>query len=226
MIFFLILTAVFIPAQVLLVIMEIRQKRPPVLFLKPLCSACLLLLVLSVLQFQDFNFQLFILLFCGMLLSFAGDILMIKRNEVLRAFQISLVLFLLTHIIYSIAFILQSGFHWQDLISLPFLAIVALVFYLLSRKKLGKMKIPVIIYMIIICFMVNRAISTFSSNSIIFEQALSISLGAIFFFASDFVLAFDRYVKKLKYDRISLFFYYCGQGLILISPAIPFLLNK
>jgi uncharacterized membrane protein YhhN len=79
------------------------------------------------------------------------------------------------------------------------------------------MKVPVIIYTVIISLMVNRAIAAFASPAFSTVQAWMISLGALLFYISDLILAAGRFWRPWKYNRISLAFYYSGQLLIALA---------
>jgi uncharacterized membrane protein YhhN len=153
----------------------------------------------------------------GLCLSMGGDLALMFQSD--RAFRIGLILFLLAHAIYAIAFSIPNGFHPQDLITGAALLVLAIAIYLYLQPGLGKMKAPVLLYILVICFMVNRAISTFYGEAFSTPQAWLISLGAILFMASDLVLAINRFRHPFKTHRLSLFLYYGGQLLIALSPS-------
>jgi len=87
----------------------------------------------------------------------------------------------------------------------------------LIRPKLGKMRVPVIAYIVVISAMVSRAASTLNSPVFKKSQALMIVAGAVLFYISDVILAANRFWKPWKYDRISLAFYYSGQLFIALA---------
>ena len=128
-------------------------------------------------------------------------------------------LFLLAHVVYSIAFTVPNGFHTSDIITGAVLLGVGVAIYLYLRPGLGSMKGPVILYTVIICFMVNRAISTFFGDAFTTTQAWLMSFGAVSFMLSDIVLAVNRFRQPIEAERLSLFAYYLGQLLIALSPA-------
>lgn len=153
----------------------------------------------------------------GLVLSLGGDVALMFESD--RAFLIGLVLFLLAHVVYSIAFTVPNGFHTADIITGAVLLGVGVAIYLYLRPGLGSMKGPVILYTLIICFMVNRAISTFFGDAFTTTQAWLMSIGAVFFMLSDIVLAIDRFRRPIEAHHLSLFAYYLGQLLIALSPA-------
>jgi uncharacterized membrane protein YhhN len=153
----------------------------------------------------------------GLVLSLGGDVALMLRTD--RTFLAGLVLFLLAHIIYAIGFTLPNGFHTPDLLWGGMLLAVAVAVYAYLRPGLGKMQIPVILYIVIICTMVNRAISTFYGTAFTTTQAWLLTLGATLFWLSDLVLAVNRFRHPFEANRLSLFLYYGGQLLIALSPA-------
>jgi uncharacterized membrane protein YhhN len=115
---------------------------------------------------------------------------------------------------------LTNGFTRPDFwVGIPLLLLVVL-FYLRFRPKLGKLKIPVILYMLVISFMVNRAISAFFGNYFTGRQTWLISTGAVLFYLSDIFLAWNRFVRPFPYRRINLILYYTGQVLIALSLSL------
>jgi len=81
------------------------------------------------------------------------------------------------------------------------------------------MKVPVIVYIVVISVMVNQAFSTFSGSAFTRGQAWMIAIGAILFYISDVILAANRFWKSFQYHRISLAFYYAGQFLIALAAS-------
>ncbi len=153
----------------------------------------------------------------GLVLSLGGDVALMFRSN--RAFRIGLVLFLLAHIVYSVVFTVPNGFHRQDLISGAVLLALAVPIYLYLRPGLGGLKGPVILYILVICFMVNRAVSAFWGEAFTQTQAWLMSTGALLFWLSDLMLAINRFRHPFRAESLSLFLYYGGQLLIALSPS-------
>jgi uncharacterized membrane protein YhhN len=202
---------------VLLVRAEFKGEQTQSYILKPLST--LLVIIVAALSYLTPSVQTLYtsLVLVGLCLSLGGDVALMFQSD--RAFRIGLVLFLLAHVVYVIAFTDPNGFHRQDLITGALLLVLAVAIYLYLRPGLGKMKVPVVLYILIICFMVNRAISTFFGEAFSTTQAWLISLGAILFMASDLVLAINRFRHPFKANRLGLFLYYGGQLLIALSPS-------
>jgi uncharacterized membrane protein YhhN len=202
---------------VLLVRAQFKGNQKQILVLKPLST--LLVIAVAALSFLAPGahppYTLWLIL--GLFLSLGGDVALMFQSD--RAFRSGLILFLLAHIVYSIAFTLPNGFHLQDLLTGAGLLVVAVAIYRYLRPGLGKMKGPVLLYIVIICFMVNRALSTFFGDAFTTTQAWLISLGALLFMASDLMLAANRFGHSFRAHRLSLFLYYGGQLLIALSPS-------
>lgn len=201
----------------LLVRASLKGNQGQVYILKPLSTllviAVALLSLLSPTAQPTFTFWIAF----GLVLSLGGDVALMFESD--RAFLIGLVLFLLAHVVYSIAFTVPNGFHTADIITGAVLLGVGVAIYLYLRPGLGSMKGPVILYTLIICFMVNRAISTFFGDAFTTTQAWLMSIGAVFFMLSDIVLAINRFRQPIEGHHLSLFAYYLGQLLIALSPS-------
>ncbi len=201
----------------LLVWAEFKAARRYVYLFKPYST--LLLIVIALLSLATPAVQLPFTLWvtAGLVLSLGGDVaLMFESN---RAFLIGLVFFLLAHIVYAIGFTLYNGFQPQDLIVAAVLLGLAVAVFLYLRPGLRKMQGPVALYILIICFMVNRAISTFFGDAFTPTQAWLLSGGAVLFWLSDLVLAINRFRRPFALNRLSLYLYYGGQLLIALSPS-------
>lgn len=201
----------------LLVRAEFRSDQGQIFFFKPIST--LLVILVALLSFTTPGAQPAYALWItmGLVLSLGGDVALMFRSS--RAFLVGLVLFLLAHVVYSIAFTVPNGFHPEDLITGAVLLVAGVVVYLYLRPGLGSMQGPVILYMLIVCFMVNRAASTLFGTTFSTTQAWLITLGAILFWLSDLVLAINRFRRPFRAKRLSLFLYYGGQLLIALSPS-------
>lgn len=196
---------------------EFRGNRRLVYLVKPASTVLVIAVALLALLAPDAELPFTLWVVAGLILSLGGDVALMLRTD--RAFLIGLVLFLLAHIVYAIGFTLPNGFHAQDLVSGAVLLAVAVAVYAYLRPGLGRMQIPVIFYIAVICIMVNRAISTFYGNAFTTTQAWLLTLGATLFWLSDLVLAVNRFRHPFEANRLSLFLYYGGQLLIALSPA-------
>jgi len=195
---------------------ELLKKPRQIYFFKPLST--LTVVAVALLSFfeptQNLTYAVGVVL--GLLLCLGGDVaLMFQENR--RAFVIGLGLFLLGHIAYATTFTLLGEFSAWDILSTVALLVIGIGFYRLIKPNLGTLRIPVILYIVVISVMVSRAISTFASPVFTSEQALLIAIGAGLFYISDVILAATRFWKPWRFGRISLLFYYSGQLLIALA---------
>jgi uncharacterized membrane protein YhhN len=197
---------------------EFRKAQREIYTLKPL--ATLLVIAMAALSFAQAKVNLTYTLgvLVGLVLSLRGDIaLMFQTNR--KAFMTGLVLFLLAHVAYATTFTLLDSLHTTDWLTALALLIIGGGFFFLIRGGLGTMKIPVIVYIVIISVMVNQALSTFTGSMFSLRQAWMVSVGAVLFYISDVILAANRFWKPFEYNRISLVFYYAGQCLIALAAS-------
>jgi uncharacterized membrane protein YhhN len=200
----------------LLIRAEFAGYQKQIYIFKPLSTILVIIIAaLSIFVPEKYNLNYTLAIILGLLFSFGGDIALIFKSK--RAFMIGLALFLIAHVVYSIVFTVYSGFVKADLISGLILILLAIIIYFYLYPGLERMKIPVLIYVLIISYMMNRAISTFSGEFFNNTQAILISIGAGLFYISDLILAVNKFKKPFKYHRISLAFYYSGQLLIALS---------
>lgn len=201
----------------LLVRAEFRSQQRRVYLWKPLSTLLVILVALLSLLAPSANPGYTLGITLGLLLSLGGDVAFMFKSA--RAFLIGLVLFLLAHIAYGVVLTALSGFQRADLISGGLLLLLGVGVYTYLWPGLKTMKAPVALYVLIICFMVNRAVSTFFGETFTLAQAWLLTVGATLFWLSDLVLAVNRFRHPFELNRLSLYLYYAGQVLIALSPA-------
>lgn len=163
----------------------------------------------------------------GAIFSLVGDVfLMLPYN----LFLAGLISFLLAHIAYIIGFneslptITAPG-------SIIFLAIAIIAWQSYNRlaagmdeKGLGTLKLPVLVYIVIISLMTFSAIQTLLRAEWHLNTAVIVSIGGILFFISDFILAWDRFVLPISHGRLkTMISYHLAQAGILLGTAVHFL---
>lgn len=154
-------------------------------------------------------------LVCGLI----GDVCLALRGN--TAFKAGLVVFLLGHVLYVVAFAgLAEQSDWLNFGHLLIVAVSFGVFWWL-RPHLGAMKIPVGFYVIAISLMVAAAWVAFLSPELNRKGAWAILVGALCFYVSDLFVAKERFVKSQFYNRLfGLPLYYFGQFLIAFSVGL------
>lgn len=157
------------------------------------------------------------LIVAGLLFSLAGDIfLMLPKDR----FIPGLVSFLIAHLFYIAAFSFDGALLARP--SLP--AAIGLLLYggLMLRlllPTLGKMKLPVVVYMLVILLMVwqatNRCLNMWTTASLLAFA------GACLFAASDSVLALNRFRRSFRSAQfLVLTTYFTAQWLIALSVSL------
>jgi uncharacterized membrane protein YhhN len=155
----------------------------------------------------------------GLIWGLVGDIcLAIPGNN---AFRAGLVAFLLGHILYIVAFIgLANSAQWIDPAYL-LIAAVSVGVFLWLRPHLGKMLIPVVLYIIVISVTLAAAWVAFLNPALNRTGAWFVFIGALCFYASDIFVARDKFIASQFANRlIGLPLYYTGQFLIALSVGI------
>ena len=209
----------FFSAMILVLVwLEIDNQREHIYYIKP--TTTLVVIAMALLSFftPSFRMTYSVGILVGLLFSLGGDIVLMFQEQ-RRAFMIGLVLFLLAHVVYTVVFFQFGRFSFLDYLVAAVLLLAGFGFYRLIQPNLGQMKVPVIVYIIVISVMVSRAISTYANPAISDQQARMIALGAVLFFISDIILAANRFWKPWKYNRVSLVFYYSGQALIALAAS-------
>lgn len=199
---------------------EYRSPRRVKLPLKLVCSLCFLSLgVLSAVTGVKGPAPAYdALMLAGLALSLAGDMLLgwsLQRPT----FLFGLVVFLAAHVLYSTAFTLANGFSAWDLLIMVGVVGACIAAYRVLDMDLGKMKIPVLAYLLIISFMLVKALSSLYLGGITGPALWLVIGGAVLFFISDALLALVKFQRKpARYFRaMNLTAYYLGQILLALS---------
>ncbi len=176
---------------------------------KPLASAAFVTLGMLAYDSAHTYSQWIVL---GLLLGAGGDVALMFRSS--QSFLLGLVSFLLGHIAYVVAFACLVRVHnWFEPLALAPLAAAALVLAYLW-PHLGKMRVPVIAYVLAIVLMVVGALAVYRASPGVLPEspARLVAIGALLFFASDVSVAKGRFVRARVVDKLwGLPAYYIGQ---------------
>jgi uncharacterized membrane protein YhhN len=152
----------------------------------------------------------------GLVFCFAGDVFLALPQE--KAFMLGLVSFLVGHVFYVIGFFSVAGVTGWAWVSLVLAGASSIVVYRWLRSRLGKMKGPVIAYMVVITAMVCAAASVLGVPELKPSGRAMAFSGAVAFYFSDVFVARDRFVKNAFINQlVGLPMYYAGQFLIAFS---------
>jgi uncharacterized membrane protein YhhN len=163
----------------------------------------------------------------GLAFSLAGDVFLMLPQE---QFIAGLVSFLLAHVAYLIGFNpslppLNPG----SLILAVLVFGTAIQIYRrisagLQTSGKSSLKAPVLVYSIVISLMLLSALITLIRPEWNAAPALVASAGALLFFLSDTLLAWNKFVSALPYGRLLVMVsYHIGQILITIGAAMHYL---
>lgn len=190
---------------------DIKGIRKMLFVFKPLST--ILIICLATVSYSSSLYFAFVL--SALCLSLIGDIALMFKSD--KAFLIGLVSFLLAHILYgSIFFRLASSFSLSHLYILLSIILLNTFVYVFLYPSLGNMKLPVLFYVLIISFMLWRAFCILVDE--VSLRNILISLGALFFFISDLLLAYDKFKKEIKLLPLyNLATYFTAQSLFAIS---------
>ena len=165
------------------------------------------ILLIAILGQSTLSFYKYTII-AGLVFSMAGDIFLMLPSD---RFVAGLVAFLVAHIFYIVAFMSEiSTLIWWPLIPL---GLYGIVIYFILAPYLGKLKPPVLIYIVVILIMAWLTWERWSQTHQI--RALLAYIGAILFIISDTILAINRFRGAFKPARIlNLTTYFAAQCLI------------
>jgi uncharacterized membrane protein YhhN len=164
----------------------------------------------------------------GLLFSLGGDVFLMLPRE---RFIPGLVSFLIGHICYLIGF--NSTSMVFNAASLILLVVVLFTGYQVYRRVAiglqaggnSKLKLPVLVYSIVISMMLFSALSTLIRSDWRLFAAVFASSGALLFFISDSTLALNKFVAPIPNGRVIVMItYHIGQILIALGAALRFLI--
>jgi uncharacterized membrane protein YhhN len=175
---------------------------------KPLTT--ILIITLGLLKLGTTPDYYRVLIVIGLVFSLVGDILLMLRQN---RFVPGLVSFVITHLLYTIAFIpgVDLGILWL----LPMLFLLIAVTAILW-PKLGRQRVPVLIYALVIIVMAWRALARL--HSLDNASAVLAATGALAFCFSDTLLAVERFRIHFRFSPLLVLgSYYLAQWLIAMS---------
>lgn len=154
------------------------------------------LIAASTLLHPDTNTAFTSVVLVGMGIAIIGDFLnleMANPKVILRGLVIAVV----SYLIYGIGVTVIDGFHRQDLV----VGAILLVAYVLIMRYLwpglGQMRIPGLIYGLVLPFTFSRAASTFFGTEFSALQSAFLSLGTLSLYLADIEFAIHTYRKRL-----------------------------
>jgi uncharacterized membrane protein YhhN len=149
------------------------------------------------------------LIVTGLLFSLLGDLFLLFPD---KYFNNGLYSFLVTHIFYTLAFNQDVNGYCFGIAFAVIIFLIVVIKYLVP--KLGAMKYPVILYILVISAMLYSGLNMDRQLG----EITFVSIGAILFTISDTVLAFNKFYKKFRFaEPIILSTYFVAQLFFAIS---------
>jgi len=135
------------------------------------------------------------LIIVGIAFSMAGDIFLMLPSD---RFVAGLIAFLIAHLFYIVAFVSKI----DTVVGWPLISLITygIVVYLVLSPYLGKMKVPVLIYIVVILVMAWSAWEWWAQAGT--NTSLMAFSGALLFVISDTILAVNRFRQKFKMARV------------------------
>ena len=187
-----------------------RGRRIQLYVFKPLTMVFILLMAVTIggLGFSLYGYAIL----AGLVCSLIGDVFLMLPGD---RFLGGLVGFLVAHLFYIVAFIGGGGFSLSVWILLPVMVCGFVVFRILL-PYLGRMKLPVLVYVVVIVVMVWQAWERWYRLRQM--GALLACFGAVLFLISDSALAVNRFRGKFENAQtLILSTYFSAQWLIALS---------
>lgn len=152
----------------------------------------------------------------GILFSLAGDVLLMISLD--RLFLAGLVAFLLAHVAYIIGFnipvpeISLWGIALAVIIGVGGARVIRRILSAVEAKGQGRMRMPIIVYGVVISVMVLSAMMKQTDLTWEAGAALLVGAGAVLFYISDIILAWNKFVAPIRHGRIyNIAAYHLGQ---------------
>jgi len=206
----LVLTASALLSAFLVIWGEYFGTQFQVYIFKPLTMVFIIAIALLVREPKTYFYKYAII--SGLIFSLCGDIFLMLPSD---QFMAGLISFMFAHIIYIIAFMQGRTRQYKLILLIPFVIIGIIIFSLLSAH-LGNLKIPVLVYIVVILIMGWQATDRWRFYR---DQAALIAfVGAMLFILSDTILALNRFRAAFELSRLlTLSTYFTAQWFIACS---------
>jgi uncharacterized membrane protein YhhN len=184
-------------------------------FMKPVLLPLLLLAVC----FSD-DFPTKKILLTALTFSWIGDIILLFADKGELYFIFGLVAFLISHLVYIVLFSKQQNTRTNNNKTLFWIGILAIFSYFVFMidtlfPKLGPLKIPVLVYAIVITTMLFFAFK--GSLKWAVPANNYILIGAIVFVSSDSILAFNKFYAPIAHASFYIMATYCMAQYLIVA---------
>ncbi len=152
----------------------------------------------------------------ALVFSLFGDVLLMFVDKSEHFFTLGLVAFLTAHIMYVLLFLKHRNKERSPYGFIVLLLIYAASLFYFLKDGLGVMLIPVVVYMLVILSMATSAY--LRKNKVNILSYGLVFFGALFFMASDSILALNKFYQAIPWSNISIMVTYAiAQYLIIIG---------
>jgi uncharacterized membrane protein YhhN len=184
-------------------------------YMKPILLPILLMAVVVTENFSSKKILLTALTF-----SWIGDIILLFADKGEQYFIFGLIAFLLSHVVYIVLFSKQQTTKNNDNKTVFWLGNLAILTYFIIMintlfPKLGALKIPVLVYAIVITTMLFFAFK--GSLKWVIPANNYILIGAIIFVTSDSILAFNKFYAPIEHASFYIMATYCLAQYLIVS---------
>ena len=149
--------------------------------------------------------------------AFFGDYYLqfIRLDE--KKYNIGIMCFASTQIFLIVFLCLQHGVSWPEFILAAVIVVCMQLLMVMQKWVLGRAKIPLSIYTLLLAFMTGKAVMALFGDSFSWSVGL-IAVGAVLFMTSDVFLGINNYkADKRILANLNWITYFCGIFLIALS---------
>lgn len=204
---------IFLP---LLLFFEWSDSLKGRLLTKPILSG---LFILSAVTVAHPSQGYYLLILIGLIFCLGGDVALAVPGQ--NMFRLGLVSFLIGHVFYILAFFRIFPLNWYAAVSAVIVIGVGWVVYRWLRPHLGAMKVPVIVYIVVISLMLCGASLSLGAPGQAVQGKVLVFGGALLFYLSDLFVARQRFVRTQFLNRLlGLPLYFIGQFMLAFSVGI------
>ncbi|MEO6720448.1 MAG: lysoplasmalogenase [Ferruginibacter sp.] len=187
-------------------------------FVKPLLMPALIVLLLQ--GANPIKEKKIVLI--GLICAWLGDTFLLFETKDPLFFIAGLASFLLTHVCYIIYFLRLRVSSISMLKKQPIIILLVIAYgaglFIFLNPYLGDLKIPVLVYAIVICSMLLCAVHIYSRVN---EPSNKLYVaGALFFVVSDSLLAINKFYMPLFLSHSSIMLTYCMAQYFIVSGCV------
>ncbi|MGB1037351.1 MAG: lysoplasmalogenase [Bacteroidia bacterium] len=175
------------------IVVKVIGKQKYYDILKPLTSICIL--VIAFIVHRETSSVYSSVMIGGICLSLIGDVFQLRESR----FVHGLAAFLFAHLFFALGFISIYGFY-TGIAPLIGLLVIGLYYYSTLQSSLGKYRLPVLVYILVIIIMNWQATGlAITGDGLPF---LMICIASLLFSFSDAVIAYDKFKRHFSSAQI------------------------